>query len=200
MAALPAHFDPNVGRVSLGKARRVPLEDILVEHSSFSRGHLKERLYDSGLKRPICELCGQGEMWRGRRMALILDHQNGVRDDHRLSNLRIVCANCAATLDTHCGRNLPREKPCERCGEPFVPRTRDGRFCSISCSRRDRFSGIPHPSNRKVTRPSEGELLADLGTMSYCAVGRKYGVSDNAVRKWLLWYERARARREGEAA
>ena len=22
-----------------------------------------------------------------------------------------------------------------------------------------------------------------------CAVGRKYGVSDNAARKWLRWYE-----------
>jgi transposase-like protein len=28
--------------------------------------------------------------------------------------------------------------------------------------------------------------------MSYLAVGRKYGVSDNAVRKWLRWYERER--------
>jgi transposase-like protein len=33
--------------------------------------------------------------------------------------------------------------------------------------------------------------------MSYCAVGRKYGVSDNAVRKWLRWYERERERKGG---
>jgi transposase-like protein len=26
--------------------------------------------------------------------------------------------------------------------------------------------------------------------MSFLAVGRKYGVSDNAVRKWLRYYER----------
>jgi transposase-like protein len=26
--------------------------------------------------------------------------------------------------------------------------------------------------------------------MSMLAVGRKYGVSDNAVRKWIRWYER----------
>ncbi|MEA2196683.1 MAG: hypothetical protein QOJ25_734, partial [Solirubrobacteraceae bacterium] len=25
--------------------------------------------------------------------------------------------------------------------------------------------------------------------MSYVAVGRKYGVSDNAIRKWIRWYE-----------
>lgn len=27
--------------------------------------------------------------------------------------------------------------------------------------------------------------------MSFLAVGRKYGVSDNAVRKWIRWYEAA---------
>ncbi len=55
----------------------------------------------------------------GGRMSLILDHINGVRDDNRLSNLQIVCPNCAATLDTHCGRNGPRlvaTRNCERCG------------------------------------------------------------------------------------
>jgi transposase-like protein len=31
--------------------------------------------------------------------------------------------------------------------------------------------------------------MADVETMSIVAVGRKYGVSDNAVRKWIRWYE-----------
>lgn len=53
-----------------------------------------------------------------------------------------------------------------------------------------KYRGRPHPSARKVPRPSHNQLQADLSTMSYCAVGRKYGVSDNAIRKWLRWYER----------
>jgi transposase-like protein len=37
--------------------------------------------------------------------------------------------------------------------------------------------------------------------MSISAVGRKYGVSDNAVRKWLRWHEREREReRERQAS
>ena len=39
------------------------------------------------------------------------------------------------------------------------------------------------------------QLLADLAEMSWVAVGSKYGVSDNAVRKWLRRYE---AERDGQ--
>jgi hypothetical protein len=35
-------------------------------------------------------------------------------------------------------------------------------------------------------------LLADLREMSWLAVGAKYGVSDNAVRKWVRRYEAER--------
>lgn len=38
--------------------------------------------------------------------------------------------------------------------------------------------------------------------MSFVKVGHKYGVSDNAVRKWLRWYEykrEAEARAEADA-
>jgi hypothetical protein len=39
---------------------------------------------------------------------------------------------------------------------------------------------------RKVKdRPSQEQLLVELKTTSYVQLGRKYGVSDNAIRKWL---------------
>ncbi len=34
-------------------------------------------------------------------------------------------------------------------------------------------------------RPSIEQLLKEVKETNYCAVGRKYGVSDNAVRKWV---------------
>ena len=117
------HFDPYAAsRKGLTRREARPLEEILVAGSGYSRGHLKARLYAEGLKRPECELCGQGELWHGHRIALILDHVNGVANDNRLENLRIVCPNCAATLPTHCGRKLRQRRSCRRCELPFEPR------------------------------------------------------------------------------
>jgi hypothetical protein len=135
-------------------------------------------------------------------MSMILDHINGVSNDNRLENLQIVCPNCAATLDTHCGRNLPRQRACPSCGQTFAPRNIRHRYCSESCwgvRAAELRRGLEHPESRKVPRPSYDELLADLETMSFCAVGRKYGVSDNAIRKWLKWHERRREREQSAA-
>jgi hypothetical protein len=199
-----AHFDPNTGQRRASRAQRFPLDVVLVEHSTYPRGKVKQRLLAEGLKRPICEICGQGEIWKGSRMSMILDHINGVSDDHRLENLRMVCPNCAATLQTHCGRNTPRERACAGCGKTFVPSAKTQRYCSRACwgtIAAVKYRGTAHPETRRVDRPSYEQLQADLAMMSVCAVGRKYGVSDNAVRKWVRWYrEAARSKRRNKAA
>jgi transposase-like protein len=43
-----------------------------------------------------------------------------------------------------------------------------------------------------VPRPSYEQLVADLRELSWVAVGAKYGVSDNAVRKWMRRYQEER--------
>jgi hypothetical protein len=188
------HFDPYAAQrqvaARLAKAR--PLDEILVEHSTFSRGHLKERLFREGVKTRRCELCGQGELWRGNRMSLILDHVNGVSDDHRLENLRVVCPNCAATFDTHCGRQNQWERECVRCGATFRPRSAKQRHCSRECGLRASSGHGPRPDRRKVPRPPHAQLQREVHALGWSAVGRRYGVSDNAVRKWVRQYERER--------
>jgi integrase len=42
---------------------------------------------------------------------------------------------------------------------------------------------------RKVKRPSFEVLMSEINNLGYSAVGRKYGVSDNAVRKWMKGYK-----------
>ena len=58
--------------------------------------------------------------------------------------------------------------------------------------------GDPHPERRKVERPPYDVLVRELAATSYLAVGRKFGVSDNAVRKWVRWYEAGQARPQPE--
>jgi hypothetical protein len=183
-----AHFDPAAARVPQGRA--APLETVLVAGSTYSRQSLKKRLYAEGLKQRQCELCGQGEDWQGRQMALIIDHINGVATDNRLENLQIVCPNCAATLETHCGRNVHLSRECVVCREPFLPTDRRQRHCSRRCSARTEPNRLRAVAARTVERPPYDQLLREIAETNWSAVGRKYGVSDNAVRKWVRWYER----------
>jgi hypothetical protein len=63
---------------------------------------------------------------------------------------------------------------CKKCGTKIGRGTKTGQ-CPACCSL----------TKRKVERPSREELERDLKSMSFCAAGRKYGVTDNAIRKWL---------------
>lgn len=58
-----------------------------------------------------CGICGTGEVWRGKRLVLEIDHVNGDRRDNRLGNLRFLCPNCHAATETWCGRNRRRASP-----------------------------------------------------------------------------------------
>lgn len=53
------------------------------------------------------------------------------------------------------------------------------KYCSVACS---------SFNQRRTTRPHKKTLSKMLENMSYCAIGRKYNVSDNAVRKWAKKY------------
>ena len=49
-------------------------------------------------------------------------------------------------------------------------------------------------------RPAYLQLLAEIERNGYLATGRKYGVSDNAIRKWVRFYENEIERGTREAA
>ena len=51
-----------------------------------------------------CELCGITE-WLGKPVLLLLDHIDGNSDNDGLDNVRLICSNCDATLETYKSRN-----------------------------------------------------------------------------------------------
>jgi len=45
-------------------------------------------------------------------------------------------------------------------------------------------------NRRKVTRPSYDQLLTEINETNFVAVGKKYGVAGNTIRKWIKFYEK----------
>ena len=167
-----SHFIRCYDKISfMKKENRILLTLVLKENSTYSRCHLKERLYEEGLKEKKCELCGQGEEWNGRHMSLILDHINGIYNDNRIENLRIVCPNCNATLETHCGKNTQ-----EKIKQKIQQKEKNKIQCFVS--------------RRKIDRPPFDELKKLINEIGLEGVGRKYGVSGNSIKKWIKTYQK----------
>lgn len=103
-------YTPNQGRKGEPRPqqnidRKIPLGEILSgQHPTYQTHKLRLRLIRERIKEQKCEICGTSH-WEGQQLSLILDHINGVNDDHRIENLRIICPNCDSLLPTFCGRN-----------------------------------------------------------------------------------------------
>lgn len=119
-------------------ATRIPLEKLLVEHSTYGRGHLKRRLIQEGILPNRCSNpeCRVDATWLGKPLALVLDHLNGVGDDHRLENLRLLCPNCNSQTETFCGRNITYQRrttpKCPTCGTEVSAKGRKCLKCAAS--------------------------------------------------------------------
>ena len=103
----------------------------------------------------------------------------------------LVCRNCHAEIHDKENRHIRDEafsferhkrnilkNKCD-CGKMFETRIPTKKFCSRRCS---------DLNGRKVDRPSKEELDMLIESMPMTKIGERYGVSDNAVRKWAKTY------------
>lgn len=174
--------------------KKKTLEEILVVDSDYlNRNQIKKRLLANGSLTYECDSCGIAD-WQGQSLSLHLDHINGVNNDHRLENLRLLCPNCHSQTSTYAGRNKARKprkkarKPRKKASTP-KPRVKKQTFCvdcgvAISCrAQRCKSCQGKFSQPTKTEWPSVDELIVMVERTSYSAVGRQLGVSDNAIRK-----------------
>ena len=70
---------------------------------------LKRRLVKENILKYVCAECGIYD-WNGKQLTLQLDHINGVNNDNRLENLRLLCPNCHSQTETFGGGNTKAYK------------------------------------------------------------------------------------------
>lgn len=135
----------------------------------------------------------EAEKMMGRSLSEVeeVHHLNGVRDDNRQENLLVLessqhtklhnwLRNCGIDLEGSIANRVKTEKPkyCQFCKTGIIA-TSSAKFCSMTCYR----------LSSAKSRPTLQELEILLDNMSMEAVGRKYGVSGNAVKKWMKKYK-----------
>lgn len=186
---------PKYHYYGLGKKNpQIPLNEILVENSTYTnRARLKIRLINEGLLEYKCK-CGNTGIWEGITLSLQLEHKNGINNDYRIENLEFLCPNCHSQSKTFAGKNNKCSQKNKIKKEKTI-RTKKVKSCVCGTeinSESTVCQKCHHENLRKIKiRPSYGVLINDITFLKgYTATGRKYGVSDNTIRKWLKFHEK----------
>ena len=149
---------------------KIPLEDILNNKTEkpYGSSKLLKRLIKEEYKEYKCEICGLTE-WQGKHITLQLDHIDGNHNNNSLDNLCILCPNCHSQTDTFAG------KKCK----------------SAMCIKKNNIKKIKKKIGKQISLPpiDRDKLKQLIRQTSFVEIGRRYGVTDNAVRKWCDKYK-----------
>jgi hypothetical protein len=195
--------------------KRRDINDYLSGKQFITTHALKLRLIKDGIKEHKCEICGIAE-WCSKPTPIELDHIDGNRNNNQLENLRIVCPNCHAQTSNYRGLKLIKHtycscgnekktdrKWCTSCSTQYIyikkqtnhkgknkhNHCKCGNKKSIKsklCKKCNNKS--PKEHCRKIERPTKEALLVLIQNKPFLQIGKIYGVSDNAVRKWCKSY------------
>lgn len=152
--------------------QRTPECEIFCEKSLYL-GPLKKRLLSFGHKEDVCSECGIRGVYNNKPITLQVDHINGINDDNRLENLRILCPNCHSQTETY-GRKKRSPHQCS-CGKRITRESNKCKECAAT---------INGEKRRKAIWPSNQELQDLLWKIPTTKIAEALGVSDVSVARF----------------
>ena len=158
-------------RISLVEAK----SKYFIKNKGSRRGTIKTLILRYDIIPHQCKECKCSSLWNCKPLSLQLHHLNGDNDDNRIENLIFLCPNCHSQTENYAGKSTKKKFFCQKCNS----QTKGYSELCIKCS---------SFNTRKVERPSKEALEKEILNNSMVSIGKKYGVSDNAIRNWCQSY------------
>jgi len=159
----------NKGRIFL--QTRVSIDKYLINGSKICSSELKRKLIRDNYLKNECYECGLKNLWNNKPISLHLDHINGVRNDNRLDNLRLLCPNCHSQTSTYSGKQ--NGKKCIDCGKKINSKSNR----CLQCAGKTTLK-----TNKKFEITKE-ELEKLVWSKPTVLIAKEFNVSDKAVEK-----------------
>lgn len=146
-----------------------------------------------------CECCGT-ETWLNKPITLEVHHIDNNKSNNLDDNLQLLCPNCHSYTESW-------RKPKNEVNQKIIKNTvvepeNKVFYCSKCGTERNKHSqsglcrDCYNEQQQIVSRPNAKTLAQEIVDTSFVAVGRKYGVSDNAIRKWCVAYNIPKTKKE----